>query len=55
MAVKLIYISNENTQNYHICRLQLVVETFGHSVKETFRGVAASYHFKNLIISYKKQ
>ena len=31
MANKLMYISNVNTQNYPFCRLQLVVETFGHS------------------------
>ena len=29
MADKLMYISNDDTQNYTFCRLQLVVETFG--------------------------
>ena len=28
MADKLMYIPNDDTQNYHFCRLQLVVETF---------------------------
>ena len=31
MADKLMYIPNSNTQKYPSCRLQLVVETFGHS------------------------
>ena len=26
-------IANDDTQNYHFCRLQLVVETYGHSTK----------------------
>ncbi len=30
MADKLMYIPNYYTQNYHFCRLQLVVETLGH-------------------------
>ena len=30
-----MYISNDNTQNYHFCRLQKVVETFGHSNHDT--------------------
>ena len=34
MADKLMYIANDDTQNYPLCRLQLVVETFGHSDKE---------------------
>ena len=29
MADKFIYISNDDTQNYLFCRLQLVVKTFG--------------------------
>ena len=32
---KLMYISNDVTQNYFFCRLQLVIETFGHSTKWT--------------------
>ena len=35
IAVKLMYIPNDETQNYSFCRLQLVVETFGHSTKRT--------------------
>ena len=31
MSDKLMYIPNEDTQNYHLFRLQLVVETFEHS------------------------
>ena len=31
MADKLMYIPNDDTQNYFFCRLQLDVETFGHS------------------------
>ena len=31
MANKLMYIPNDDTQYYSFCRLQLVVETFGHS------------------------
>ena len=31
MTDKLMYIPNDNTQNYLFCRLQLVVETFGHA------------------------
>ena len=30
MADKLIYIPNDDTQNYPLCRLQLEVETFGY-------------------------
>ena len=31
MADKLMCIPNDDTQNYHFCRLQLVDETFEHS------------------------
>ena len=31
MAHKLMYIPNDATQNYLFCRLELVVETSGHS------------------------
>ena len=31
MADKLMYTPNDDTQSYPLCRLQLVVETFGHS------------------------
>ena len=30
MADKLMYISNDNNQNYPFCILQLVVEMLGH-------------------------
>ena len=33
MADTLMYIPNDDTQNYPLCRLQLVVKTFGHSNK----------------------
>ena len=32
MADKLMYIPYYYTQNYPICRLKVVVETFGHSI-----------------------
>ena len=31
MADKLMYIPNDDTQIQPFCRLQLVIETFGHS------------------------
>ena len=31
MADKLMYISKDDTQNYPIIGLKLVIETFGHS------------------------
>ena len=31
MADKLIYIPNDDAQNYPVCRLQSMVEMFGHS------------------------
>ena len=31
MGDKLMYIPNDDTQNYHFFRLQLVLESFGHS------------------------
>ena len=34
MADKFMYIPNDDTLNYHICRLQLVVKTFRHSINE---------------------
>ena len=30
MADKLMYIANDNKQNYQFCKLQLVFEMFGH-------------------------
>ena len=33
MADKLMYIPNDDTQNYPLCRLPLVVETFGLYIK----------------------
>ena len=35
MTYKLMYIPNDDTKNNSFCRFQLVVETFGHSTKET--------------------
>ena len=35
MADNLMYISNDDTQNFPFCRLQLEVETFGHSINES--------------------
>ena len=35
MADKLLYIPNDNTQNYPFCILQLVFKTFGHLTKWT--------------------
>ena len=35
MANKLMYIPNDDTQNNHFCRLQLMVETFEHLTKWT--------------------
>ena len=33
MAEKLMYIPNDDTQNYPFYKLQFVVKTFGHSTK----------------------
>ena len=33
MADKFMYIPNDDAQNQPFCRLNLVVETFGHSTK----------------------
>ena len=30
MASELKYISNDDTQKFSLCRLKLVIETFGH-------------------------
>ena len=38
MADKLMYIPNYDTQNYLLCKLQLVVETFGNSIKWTLKS-----------------
>ena len=35
MADKLMYIPNDDTQNYHFCRIKLMVATFEHSTKLT--------------------
>ena len=35
MADKVMYITNDDTQNNLFCRLQLVFETFGHSIRST--------------------
>ena len=31
MGVQLMHVFNDDTQKYHSCKLQLVVETIGHS------------------------
>ena len=38
MADKLMYIPNDNTQNSLSCRLQLLVETCGHSTDRHMDG-----------------
>ena len=45
MADKLMYIPNEDTQNYPVCILQLVVETLGTQLNELIN--------KNSIIVFK--
>ena len=35
MADKLMYIPNDDTQNYHFCRLQSVIKTFGSQLNES--------------------
>ena len=35
MADKLMYIPNDDTYNNPFCRLQIVVETYGHSILKT--------------------
>ena len=35
MADRLMYIPNNDAQNNHFCRLQLIVETFGQSTSWT--------------------
>ena len=32
-----MYNSNDDTQNYPVCRLQLVVETFGHATSQNVK------------------
>ena len=44
MANNLMYIPNDDTQNYHICRLQLLVKMFGHS---TFRTKQSKFNNKS--------
>ena len=34
MTDKFMYITNDDTPNYPLCRLQLVVETFGTQLNE---------------------
>ena len=42
MTDKLMYIPNDYTQNYPFCKLQLVVETFKHSIKWTNQSIQTS-------------
>ena len=44
MADKLMYIPNDDTQNYPFCRLQLLVKMFGHS---TFRTKQSKFNNKS--------
>ena len=53
MANKLIYIPKDITQNQPFCRLQLVVETFGHSTYELTNQKSSPQSYKeyeNVII-----
>ena len=34
MPDKLMHIPNDETQDYYFCRLQIVVEIFGHSTSK---------------------
>ena len=34
MADKMLYIPNDDKQNAPFCRLQLIVQTFGHSINK---------------------
>ena len=34
MADKLMYISNDDTQNYPFCKLRLVIDTFRHLLNQ---------------------
>ncbi len=49
MADKFMYISNVDTQNTPFCRLQLVVETFGHSTNKNSIKVVEQTNKKTLL------
>ena len=38
MADTLMYVPNDDTQNFLFCRLQLGIETFGHSTLCTYQS-----------------
>ena len=42
MANKLMYIPNDDTDNYTFCRVQLVVETFGYTTHGTYQSNSIS-------------
>ena len=46
MADKLMYIPNYDTHNYPFCRLQLVVETFGHLINQSKFKVLKPTNYK---------
>ena len=51
MADKLMYIRNDDSQNYRFCRLKLVVETFEHStywINQTKLPYSLWYFFASL-------
>ena len=53
MANKLMYIANDDTQNYPFCRFKLVFETFEHSTYEPTNQIpqrCESYDLENVII-----
>ena len=53
MVDKVMYIPNDNTQNYPFCGLQIVAETFGHSTKWTKQSkfkVVKPTNKKNVIV-----
>ncbi len=43
MAEKFRYIPNDDTHNYPLCRLQLVVRKFDHSTKHTHQSNVNSF------------
>ena len=48
MADKLVYITNDDTQYYPFCTLQLVVETFEQSTKQKSQKLVSQE--KNVIM-----
>ena len=48
MIDKLMYIHNDDTQNYDFCRFQLVVETFGTKLNEPTNLNSIKCYYKTL-------